>query len=150
MGAPKLTKGDVRFETFRAGGKGGQHQNKTETGVRARWHDENLNLMFVAESRETRSQERNKELALARLQEKVDAAYNARIEAVKASYRQDAPTIGFGAERRVRTYNEKTDTVTNHASGAKFSFRQTVGKDDVEEMIDELAMFMALQEKDQT
>ncbi|MGV6839835.1 MAG: peptide chain release factor H [Planktomarina sp.] len=53
---------EVRFETFRAGGPGGQHQNKTDSAVRARWRG------FVASSRSERSQHRNKALALERLQ----------------------------------------------------------------------------------
>jgi peptide chain release factor len=55
----------VRFETLRAGGPGGQHQNKTESAVRA--IDEMTGISVVA--REGRSQHRNKALALARLQQ---------------------------------------------------------------------------------
>jgi len=58
-----------RIETFMAGGKGGQHQNKTESGVRL----VHLPTGLVASSREERSQHRNKAIALARLREKLEA-----------------------------------------------------------------------------
>ncbi|BAM87091.1 putative class I peptide chain release factor domain protein [Bradyrhizobium oligotrophicum S58] len=54
---------DVRFESFRAGGPGGQHQNKTESAVRAVHVPSGL----TAIARDGRSQHRNKALALARL-----------------------------------------------------------------------------------
>ena len=58
-----LTKKDFEFETFRSGGKGGQHQNKTESGVRIRHPDSGA----VGESREYRSQYQNKKAAFERL-----------------------------------------------------------------------------------
>lgn len=54
---------DVRFEAFRAGGPGGQHQNKTESAVRAIHVPSGLSVV----AREERSQHRNKALALDRL-----------------------------------------------------------------------------------
>ena len=62
--APKaLEPHDVRFEAFRAGGPGGQHQNKTESAVRAVHVPTGLAVV----AREERSQHRNKALALERL-----------------------------------------------------------------------------------
>ncbi len=60
-----VTKDDLVIQTFRSGGKGGQHQNKTESGVR---------IIHPAsgargESREERSQHQNKRIALRRLTE---------------------------------------------------------------------------------
>jgi protein subunit release factor A len=54
-----------RVETFTSGGKGGQHQNRTESGVRL----VHLPTGVVASSREERSQHRNKSIALERLRE---------------------------------------------------------------------------------
>lgn len=54
---------DVRFEAFRAGGPGGQHQNKTESAVRA----VHIATGLAVVAREERSQHRNKALALERL-----------------------------------------------------------------------------------
>ena len=62
--APKaLAVQDVRFEAFRAGGPGGQHQNKTESAVRATHIASGLSVV----AREERSQHRNKALALERI-----------------------------------------------------------------------------------
>ena len=57
-----------RVETFMAGGKGGQHQNRTESGVRL----VHLPTGVVVSSREERSQHRNKSIALSRLREKLE------------------------------------------------------------------------------
>ena len=58
-----LDPGEVRFEAFRAGGPGGQHQNKTESAVRAVHVPSGL----AAVTRDGRSQHRNKAIALERL-----------------------------------------------------------------------------------
>jgi protein subunit release factor A len=60
-----------RVETFRSGGPGGQHQNVTESGVRL----VHLPTGIRASSREQRSQYRNREIALARLREKLEALH---------------------------------------------------------------------------
>lgn len=62
-----LDERQIRFETFRSGGKGGQHVNKVETGVRATY----LPLGLSAESTEERSQHANKKIALARLRKMI-------------------------------------------------------------------------------
>ena len=57
-----------RVETFMAGGKGGQHQNRTESGVRL----VHLPTGVLVISREERSQHRNKSIALERLRRKLE------------------------------------------------------------------------------
>ncbi|WNZ53916.1 peptide chain release factor H (plasmid) [Microbulbifer sp. MKSA007] len=58
---------DLRFETLRAGGPGGQHQNKTESAVRVTHVPTGLSVV----ARDERSQHRNKQIAVQRLQEKL-------------------------------------------------------------------------------
>ncbi len=58
---------ECRVDTFRAGGKGGQHQNTTESGVRLT----HLPTGVVVTAREERSQHRNKSVALERLRERL-------------------------------------------------------------------------------
>ena len=58
-----ITKKDFEVQTFRAGGKGGQHQNKTSSAVRIIHRESGA----VGESREERSQYQNKKIALRRL-----------------------------------------------------------------------------------
>lgn len=64
---------DVTFEAFRAGGPGGQHQNTTDSAVRATHRPSGL----AAVAREERSQHRNKSLALERLQQLISARFAA-------------------------------------------------------------------------
>lgn len=60
---------ECRVDTFRAGGKGGQHQNTTESGVRLVHRPSGVRV----ESRTERSQHRNRQRALGRLREKLEA-----------------------------------------------------------------------------
>lgn len=60
---------ECRVDTFRAGGKGGQHQNTTESGVRLVHRPTGIRT----ESRTERSQHRNRQRALTRLREKLEA-----------------------------------------------------------------------------
>ena len=62
---------ECRIQTFRSGGKGGQHQNTTETGVRLI----HLPTGIRCESRTERSQRRNRDLALARLRARLEALH---------------------------------------------------------------------------
>lgn len=67
---------DVRFETLRAGGPGGQHQNVTDSAVRAVHIPSGLTVLC----RDERSQHRNKAVALARLQALLDLAAQEKVE----------------------------------------------------------------------
>ena len=60
-----ISKKDFNIQTFKSGGPGGQHQNKTDSGVRIIHKESNA----VGESRTDKSQYRNKRLALKRLTE---------------------------------------------------------------------------------
>lgn len=70
--------GECRVETFRSGGPGGQHQNKTESGVRLT----HLPSGVTVSARESRSQYRNRRAAVARLR-----------EALEEAGREDAPRV---------------------------------------------------------
>lgn len=61
---------ECRVETFRAGGPGGQHQNKTESGVRLT----HVPTGITVTARESRSQHQNRQMALARLRESLQQA----------------------------------------------------------------------------
>jgi putative peptide chain release factor H len=71
---------DVRFETFRSGGKGGQHVNKVESGVRAIHSPSGL----TAVSTSKRSQHANKKLALERLRAQLTGKNQGQIAAAPA------------------------------------------------------------------
>jgi protein subunit release factor A len=63
--------GEIRYETFTSGGPGGQHANRTASGVKAI----HVPTGITAVAREHRSQHRNKELALERLKAKLKARH---------------------------------------------------------------------------
>ena len=73
--------GECRIETFRSGGPGGQHQNKTESGVRLAHLPSGITVL----SRESRSQHQNRQIALARLRRALAAAM--RVEKPRTSTR---------------------------------------------------------------
>ncbi len=76
----RLRESDVTFETFRAGGAGGQHQNKTDSAVRATHRPTGLTTV----ARDMRSQHRNKALALRRLDDLLTAQIAADEDAQKS------------------------------------------------------------------
>lgn len=87
----------VRFETFRSGGRGGQHVNKVETGVRAIFMPTGLAVV----STEARSQQMNKRIAINRLCEILAAENEAGAAEVKALNRLEHTRIERGNPVRV-------------------------------------------------
>ena len=85
-----VTLDDCRVDTFRSGGKGGQHQNKTESGVRITHELSGA----VGESREERSQLQNKKLAFKKM------VKHPRFRLWVDQVRREMET-GFSAEERV-------------------------------------------------
>lgn len=83
---------EVTFESFRAGGPGGQHQNTTDSAVRATHRPTGL----TAIAREMRSQHRNKALAIKRLQALASAQATADLEARKDDQNQLHNTLERG------------------------------------------------------
>jgi len=71
---------ECRVETFRAGGKGGQHQNKTESGVRLKHRPSGMAVTV----RDSRSQLRNKQVALERLRLRLEARMKTKKRRVKS------------------------------------------------------------------
>ncbi len=89
---------DVRFEAIRAGGPGGQHQNKTESAIRAI----HVPTGLTAEARDGRSQHRNKASALERLREVLAAREDARLNAGR--HREWLSRIAVSRGNPVRIY----------------------------------------------
>lgn len=119
------TKKDFDIHTFCSGGPGGQHQNKTETGVRIVHKKTGLS----AESREHRSQQQNKKSAFRKLAMQL-----------KEHYRQTLLQEFKGQGRvydKIRTYHAVSGVVTDHRTGQKYDFTEVVERAKCEDMIHE-------------
>ncbi len=109
---------DLRIDTYRSGGAGGQHVNKTESAIRIT----HLPTGLVAECQDERSQYKNKDRAMKILRSRLYARQRAEEDAVQAALRRSQ--IG-GAERaeRIRTYRFHEKIVVDHRlSGESKSF----------------------------
>lgn len=110
-----LHKKDLRRDTMRAGGPGGQHQNKTESAVRYT----HVPTGISAESRSERSQHANDEYALELLKEKILRLFLLRRgESVRDAWKQK-PDPGFGSKMRSYVLAGSARRVVDHGSGWK-------------------------------
>ena len=107
--AIKLNPADLRIDTFRASGAGGQHINKTDSAVRV----VHLPTGIVAECQDGRSQHSNKAKALQVLQARIQEKERSERAAKEAAERKGL--IGSGDRSdRIRTYNFPQGRLTDH------------------------------------
>lgn len=107
-----INKADLRIDTYRASGAGGQHVNKTDSAVRIT----HLPSGVTAECQEERSQHRNKEKAMAILRAKLLLAEQTKQQQETAQLRKSLVGTGSRAEK-IRTYNYPQNRVTDHRMG---------------------------------
>jgi peptide chain release factor 1 len=107
--AIEINKGDLRVDTFRASGSGGQHVNKTDSAIRLT----HLPSGVVVECQDERSQHKNKAKAMSLLASRLmDAAQQ---EADKAVSDERKSLVGSGdRSERIRTYNYPQGRITDH------------------------------------
>ncbi len=104
-----IRKEDLRRDVFRSSGAGGQHVNRTESGVRYT----HLPTGLVAESTESRSQHKNSEIALGRLLQQLRELQFQQQQSALASQRRSLVGSGDRSEK-IRTYNWPQNRVTDH------------------------------------
>ncbi|MCX8209718.1 MAG: peptide chain release factor 1 [Neolewinella sp.] len=104
-----INKADLKIDTFRASGAGGQHVNKTESAIRIT----HLPTGIVSESQDGRSQHKNKEIAMAQLYQRIKSAQDKAAQSELAANRKSLVGSGDRSEK-IRTYNYPQNRVTDH------------------------------------
>lgn len=105
----QIRKDELKVDTFRSSGAGGQHVNKTESGVRFT----HLPTGIVAESTDGRSQIQNREIALQRLYQKIFETQRKAHESELAAQRKSLVGSGDRSDK-IRTYNFPQNRLTDH------------------------------------
>ncbi|MBW4935719.1 peptide chain release factor 1 [Marinobacter sp. F4206] len=107
--AVEINKGDLRVDTFRASGAGGQHVNKTDSAIRIT----HLPTGIVVECQEERSQHKNRAKAMSFLASRLQ---NAEVERQQKSVAETRKSLVGSGDRseRIRTYNFPQGRVTDH------------------------------------
>ena len=129
----RIDPGDLKIDTFRSSGAGGQHINKTESAIRIT----HLPTGVVVECQDERSQYKNKDKAMrvlrSRLLEQRQQAQDAEIASARRSQ------VGTGdRSERIRTYNFPQGRVTDHRIGLTLYKIDAVMDGDLAEITDAL------------
>jgi peptide chain release factor 1 len=129
----QLNPKDLRIDTFRSSGAGGQHINKTSSAIRVTY----LPTGMVVECQDERSQYKNKDRALkilrSRLYEQKQKEQDDKVAAERRSQ------VGTGdRSERIRTYNYPQGRVTDHRIGLTLYRLESVLNGNLDEIIDAL------------
>lgn len=131
----EINPADLRWDTYRASGAGGQHVNKTESAVRVT----HVPSGTVAESQESRNQLRNREIAMKMLRTRMyEAEHKKHMDAISASRKTMVSTGDRSA--KIRTYNFPQGRVTDHRINLTLYHLDSIIGGDVQGILDKLKM----------
>ena len=125
---------DLQIDTYRAGGAGGQHVNKTESAIRIT----HLPTGIVVECQDERSQYKNKDKAMKVLKSRLLQAKREEQESALAEERRIQVGTGDRSER-IRTYNYPQSRLTDHRIGLTIYRLEDILNGNLEEVIDALS-----------
>lgn len=130
-----LDMNDVRKDTFRASGAGGQHINKTESAIRLT----HIPTGLVVECQDGRSQHKNLEKAISVLRSRLYQLELDRVQSERAAQRKTLVSTG-DRSAKIRTYNYPQGRITDHRINKTMYNLSAFMNGDIQEMIDALKM----------
>ena len=126
---------DLQIDTYRSGGAGGQHVNKTESAIRIT----HIPTGLVVQCQDERSQHKNRDKAMRVLKSRLLELYQSKAAEAEADERKSQVGSGDRSER-IRTYNFPQSRVTDHRIGLTLYKLEAFLDGDMDEVIDALIL----------